>query len=107
MNDPSDAAIETLLRKQFDGPVADDGFSDQVMRRLPPRRRRKVWPVWGGLIAGIVACWLGLLRAQLLFAGWSGWQSGAWSTPAVALMLVTAAISLLALCWGVGEPDNG
>ena len=34
MNHPHDEAIEALLRKEFDGPVSDEGFSERVMHRL-------------------------------------------------------------------------
>lgn len=105
MSEPTDDAIEALLRKQFDGPVRDDGFSERVMQRLPPRRRRKAWPLWIGLIAGVVACWVGLLHAPILHAGWSDWLHADWSVPAFAVLLMVVGMSLLALCWGVGEPD--
>lgn len=107
MNDPSDDAIEALLRKQFDGPVPDAGFSDRVMQRLPPRRRRSAWPLWAGVLAGVVACWLGLRHAPILHVGWSDWLHADWSIPAITVALLIVGTSLLALCWGVGEPDNG
>lgn len=106
MTEPSDDAIESLLRNHFDGPIPDDGFSDSVMQRLPPRRRRAAWPLWCGVVAGIAACWLGLLRVPLLTAGWHDWIRGTWSAPAIAMLLVTAGVSLLALCWTVAEPDS-
>lgn len=106
MTEPSDNAIEALLRQHFDGPVRDDGFSDRVMQRLPPRRRRAAWPLWAGVVAGIVACWLGLLHAPLLHAGWSDWVHGEWSMPAVAVMVAIAGMSLLAACWSVAETSS-
>lgn len=107
MTEPTDDAIEILLRQHFGGPVRDEGFSERVMRRLPLRRGHSAWPLWAGVLAGIVACWLGLLHAPILHAGWSDWLRGVWSTPAITLVLVLAGISLMALFWSVGEPDNG
>lgn len=107
MSELDDQAIDALLRKQFEGPVRDAGFSDRVMQRLPPRRRRVTWPLWAGLLAGVVACWLGLLDAPILRAGWGDWLHAGWTLPAVAVLLAIAGMSLMALCWGVAEPDAG
>lgn len=106
MSEPTDDAIEALLRKQFAGPVRDEGFSERVMQNLPPRRRHRAWPLWAGVVAGIVTCWLGLLHAPILHAGWHDWMRADWSVPAFAVLLVVAAMSLMALCWGVGETDG-
>lgn len=107
MSDPSDDAIEALLRKQFDGPVSDAGFSDRVMQGLPPARRRTTWPLWTGVLAGVVACWLGLLHAPILNVGWSDWLRADWSVSAITVALVVVGLSLMALLWSVGEADNG
>lgn len=107
MNEPTDDAIEALLRKQFDGPVRDEGFSDRVMRALPPRRQRTTWPLWAGVLVGIVACWLGLVRTPLLATGWSDWMHGQWSVPAAAVLLAIAGMSLLATWWSVSETGSG
>jgi len=106
MNRRHDDAIEAMLRTQFDGPVPDDGFSEHVMQRLPPRRRRVAWPVWAGMVAGAMGCWLSLVFAPVLHIGWREWVVGKPATPAIMLLLVTAGISLLALWWGVVEADE-
>lgn len=106
MSDWRDEEIEALLRRGFDGPVPDAGFSEQVMRRLPPRRRRIAWWLWGGLLAGTGASWLSLLRSPLLHAGWRAWLRGDWSTPAIVLLLVAGGLSLLACWWCALEVDE-
>lgn len=106
MSELSDDAIESLLRKQFDGPVADAGFSDRAMQTLPPRGRRITWPLRAGILAGVTTCWLGLVRAPLVHAGWSDWMGGEWSIPAFTMVLAIAGMSLLAVCWGVAEAGN-
>jgi len=103
MNELHDNEIEALLRRGFGGPVPDAGFSEQVMRRLPPRRRRIAWPLWGGLLAGTGACWLSLLRSPLLHAGWRAWLHGDWSAPAIALLLAAGGLSLLTCWWSATE----
>ncbi|MGC1547513.1 MAG: hypothetical protein WA777_03215 [Rhodanobacter sp.] len=101
-----DDAIDALLRKQFDGPVADDGFSERVMQRLPPRRRRAVWPLWAGTLVGAGVCWLSLLPTPLLHVGWQDWMHGELSAPAIILLLAVAGLSLLAFCWAAMEADD-
>jgi len=106
MSHPHDDAIEALLRKQFDGPVRDEGFSERVMQRLPPRRQRMAWPLWAGVVAGTAACWLSLMFSPLLHAGWRDWVSGELSAPAMTLLLALATMSLLASWWSVVEADD-
>ena len=106
MNQSQDDAIEELLRKQFDGPVPDEGFSRRVMQRLPLHRRRAAWPVWGGIVAGTVACWLALLFSPIVYAGWHDCLSGHWSASAVTLLLAMLGMAALALAWGVAEAED-
>lgn len=106
MNHERDDAIETLLREQFDGPVRDEGFSEQLMRRLPQRRRRVAWLVWGGVLAGAATCWLALLPSRLLREGWQDWAGGHWSAPGVVVLSTVAVMTLLALAWSVAEADD-
>jgi hypothetical protein len=102
MNQEPDDMIDTLLRRQFDGPVPDEGFSGRVMHRLP-RRRRVSWPLWLGIAAGALACWLALLSSPLLHIGWRDWVHGDWSAPAITMSLVVLGMAMLALAWGVTE----
>jgi len=106
MSHQHDDAIEALLRKQFDGPVSDDGFSERVMRLLPPRRQRMAWPLWAGVGMGMGACWLSLLFSPLLHAGWRNWMRGELSASAFALLLAIAGMSLLASWWSMAEADD-
>lgn len=95
--------IEALLRRQFAGPVADDGFSEQVMQQLPLRRPRASWPLWLGVLIGALACWLCLVGVPLLHAGWRDWRAGELSMPVIGMWLMSAAMALLALGWGLVE----
>lgn len=98
MSDLHDDEIEALLRRSFEGPVPDAGFSERVIQRLPSRRRIS-WPLWSGVLTGISACGLSLLRSPLLHAGWRDWLHGDWSMPAAVLLSTAAGMSLLACCW--------
>jgi len=103
MSEPHDDGIEALLRQQFEGSVADDGFSGRVMRQLPPRRRRAGWPLWLGMVAGAAACWPCLAGAPLLQAGWRDWLRGELSLPVAGMWLAVIGLSWLALGWGLAE----
>ncbi|MFK2879251.1 hypothetical protein [Rhodanobacter hydrolyticus] len=105
MSHTSDDELDALLRRSFDGPVPDEGFSEKLMQRLPPHRRRIAWPLWSGVLAGVGAGGLSLLRAPLLGDGLRDWLRGEWSAPAVALLLAATGMSLLACWWSMAEAD--
>lgn len=106
MNESHDDTIEGLLRRQFEGPVADDGFSERVMQHLPSRRRRTAWPLWLGVLMGAAACWVCLISVPLLHIGWRDWLAGELSTSAIGMLLAMATMSLLALGWGLMDSGN-
>lgn len=106
MTPDNDDAIDALLRAGFDGPVADEGFTDRLMRRLPPRRRPVPWLAMAGAGIGLVVGWLSLWPSPVLHAGWSEWLHSRPSTAAFTLLLVVAGMSLLGLGWGLAESDD-
>lgn len=107
MSDMHDDNIDALLRRSFDGSVPDGGFSDKVMQHLPSRRRRSIWPLWSGILAGIGGGALSLLRASVLAEGLRDWLRGEWaSTPAMVLLLAMAGMTLLACWWGAAEAER-
>ena len=103
MNEAHDEEIEALLRRQFEGPVADDGFSEQVMRHLPPRRRRAAWPLQLGGLVGAAACWFSLANVPMLKVGWRDSLAGHLSAPAIGMWLAMAVLAMLALGWSLAE----
>jgi hypothetical protein len=106
MSHVQDDDIEMLLRQQLDGPVADGGFSQRVMQRLPTRRRRAAWPLWAGVLTGTGACWLSLMFTPLLHAGWRDWLRGDPSVPAICLLLAAAGMAVLACWWAMAEAED-
>jgi len=94
--------IDRLLREHSEGPVADAGFSAQVMRQLPPRRRVR-WPLWSGVLIGALGCFLSLAAAPLLRTGVHDWIGGEPSLAALAAWATSLAIAWLALGWGMAE----
>ena len=101
-----DDLIEVLLRKQFEGGIADDGFSERMMQRLPPRRSRIAWPLWLGLLAGADACWLSVAGLPWTRVSWRYWTDGSLLTSTIGLLLAMAGMSLLACWWSIAEADD-
>lgn len=98
--------IDALLRDQFEGPVAADGFSEAVMDRLPARRQRRNWPLAAGALAGIALCWNSLGSSSLIRSAGQDWLSGNLSGAALALLAVMAGGAVLALAWSIAEADD-
>jgi hypothetical protein len=105
-DDDMDNEIDALLRQPFDGPVADAGFSDRVMRNVRPIRRAFPWPLVVCVCAGVFMSWLSLSGSPLLRAAWQGWQAGAWSISTVVTLATMTTSSLLALGFGLAEADD-
>jgi hypothetical protein len=101
-----DDAVDALLRRQFEGAMLDDGFCDRLMQRLPARPRRRAWPLWSGIAAGVAASALSLLSTPMFRLGWRDWVGDEPSAPAIALLLALAGMSLLAMCWSLAEADR-
>ena len=103
MNEPRDEEIEALLRRQFEGPVADDGFSERVVQHLPPYRRGTSWPLRLGGLVGAAACWFSLANVPMLQLGWRDSLAGQPSVAAISMWLAVAALAFLALGWSLAE----
>ena len=106
MNPIHDDDIDALLRKSFDGPAPDAGFSDRVMQQLPPRRRRSTWPLATGVLVGAILCSLSLFTSPLWRAAWHGWLVGQWSASTFIMLSAMAAMALLALGWTLAEAED-
>jgi hypothetical protein len=94
--------IDELLRRSFEGPVADDGFAGRVMLAVPGRRRRVAWPTLVGVAAGIAVTWASLATSLSPSLSSQQWFGGGASF-VIAGMAGAAVLSLLACWWGLSE----
>jgi hypothetical protein len=106
MNDDLDAAVDRLLRDHAPVPVADAGFCNDLLDRLPPRRPRAQWPLGIGVAAGALACWFSMQSAQVALAGWHDWLSGNLTASTLLLAGSAAGLSLLAMAWALAEAQE-
>ncbi|MGQ7829752.1 hypothetical protein [Altererythrobacter sp. Z27] len=106
MNDDMEDILDALLRDQFEGPVPVGDFCDRVMDRLPARRRRIQWPMAAGMLIGVAMCWVSLSSAPIMSVGWRDWLSGEASASAVALLVSTMGMAVLALAWTIAEAED-
>lgn len=105
MSDYQDPSMDVLLRRHFEGPIADDGFCDRVMRRLPARRRPRRWQLPVAVVVGLGACAWSLSSAPVVRVGWRDWMHGDFSPAAAIMLLALMGVSLLASWWAVTESD--
>ena len=104
MTDPRNDLVEGLLQEHFSGPIADDGFSMQVMERLPRRSRFAAWPAALGALVGLLACGF-CLSVVLPQTSWHGWLDGRLSSSEINLIVAAAGMSLLGMAWMLAEAD--
>lgn len=107
MTDPSDDALDALLREAFDGPVPADGFCERVMTQLPARPRRfRAWPIATGVATGMVAGWAGLRSVPAMRTGWQDWVALEPSSSTMLLLAIASGISLLTALWALAEAND-
>lgn len=95
MHESMEDDLDRLLRARFDGPLPDDGFSARVLRALPPRPRRRRWPVPAALLAG----------AGLSLASVAPVLTGGGVGRLVLAGVLAGGLSVLAACWALAEAD--
>lgn len=75
MNSRDDEAwLDTLLQRQLPSGLSDDGFRQQLLRRLPPRERpvRRVFILGLSLLVAAATLWLTLGEVEALSSGGVG-----------------------------------
>lgn len=104
MSPPADDPLDMLLDEMRLAPVADDGFADRVMARLPPpRRRRHIDPL---ATAACLGAALGTWQLAGAFGGldWSPLlQAGGVDLATATGLALGVAIMACLTAWGVAE----
>lgn len=103
MNDLQDADLASGLRREFDGPIADEGFAARVMRALPPRRKRRAWPLPAAALAGALLAWLALASSALGELAVREWLAADLGTGSAVLLALLSGVVLLACAWALEE----
>lgn len=104
LHDASDPKLDDLLRRQFLGPVADDGFSARVMRTLPARRAPRPWLVPAAAVAGSLLAWLALMPSPVWRHAAQEWLAGDLGAASAGLGVLMLAVTLASCAWSLEEP---
>ena len=103
MNKLSDPELDDLLRRAFAGPVADDGFSAQVVRTIAPSGRVGIWLPAMAALAGSLLAWFSLLPSALWRHAMSEWLMGSMGASSATMCAVLFSMGLLGCIWALDE----
>lgn len=103
MAEHDDKTLDALLRRQFPGPVADDGFSARVMQALPPRRRARPWLLPAAAVAGSLLAWLSLVPSPAWQAAAREWLAGDLGAASAGVAVLMLAVTLASCAWSLEE----
>ncbi len=103
LNDTSDHKLDELLRRQFPGAVADDGFSARVMHALPQRRASRPWLLPVAAVAGTLLAWLALMPSPVWQQAAQEWLQGNLGAATAGIGLLMFAVTLASCAWSLEE----
>jgi hypothetical protein len=103
MNDLADQALEDLLRADFKGAVADDGFATRVMHSLPARRRLQPWLIPSAVLAGALLSWITLVPSPVFELAAAEWGQGAIGPSSVLLLSLLLTMGVLGSAWALDD----
>lgn len=99
----SDRQLDELLRRQFPGAVADDGFATRVMGVLPPRRQSRPWLLPGAAVAGSLLAWLALMPSPVWQQVAQEWLEGEFGAASAGIGVLLLAVTLVSCAWSLEE----
>jgi hypothetical protein len=103
MTELDDQKLDDLLRRQFPGAVADDGFTARVMRVLPPRRQPRPWLVPGAAVVGSVLAWLALMPSPVWQQAAREWLQGDLGAATAGIGVLLMVVTLVSCAWSLEE----
>jgi hypothetical protein len=95
--------LDDWLRREFEGPVADDGFATRVMGCLPPRPRRASWLLPATAIAGSLLAWLALAPSPWLELAAREALAADFGASSAVLLALLFGMGLLGCAWALEE----
>src|SRR5690606_23473741 len=101
INHASDQKLDDLLRRQFPGAVADDGFSARVMRALPPRRQPRLWLLPSAAVAGSLLAWLALMPSPVWQQIAQEWSADDFGAASVGMGVLLLAVTMVSCAWAL------
>ncbi|WP_146907562.1 hypothetical protein [Arenimonas daejeonensis] len=103
LDDTSDPKLDDLLRRQFPGAVADDGFTMRVMHALPPRRSPRQWLLPAAAVAGTGLAWLALMPSPVWQQAAREWLQGDLGAASAGIGVLVLAVTLVSCAWSLEE----
>jgi hypothetical protein len=103
MTELDDQKLDDLLRRQFPGAVAEDGFTSRVMRALPPRRAPRPWLVPGAAVAGSLLAWLALMPSPVWQQAAREWLQGDFGAATAGIGVLLVVVTLVSCAWSLEE----
>lgn len=103
LDNMSDPKLDGLLRRQFPGAVAEDGFTSRVMRVLPPRRAPRPWLVPGAAVAGSLLAWLALMPSPVWQQAAREWLQGDPGAATAGIGVLLMVVTLVSCAWSLEE----
>lgn len=102
MNENQDDELDAWLRREFEGPIADDGFVTRVVRLLPARPHPR-WPLPAAAMAGGLLAWLALAPSPLVELAGREWLAADFGSGSAMLLALLFGTVLLGCAWALEE----
>jgi hypothetical protein len=97
--------VDELLRDYYEPLVADDGFCEQVMQKIPAQRKYNYTYFLITLLIGLCVFLWQLTSTALFQHGWQDWMQGDMSLSAVGLCAVLFSMTVCLSWWLLSESE--
>jgi hypothetical protein len=105
MKHPVETSVDELLRELYEAPVADDGFCDRVMQKIPKRRKTNYVYLAVAFAVGMLAFLWQIGSTSLFQQGWHDLAQGQFSFAVMLVCVVFFGVSLSVSAWLLTEPE--
>lgn len=105
MNHQVEHSVDALLRELKEEPVADDGFCDRVIQKIPARRKTNYVYLAIAFAVGMLAFFWQMVSTPMFLQGWHDLAQGQVSMAVMLVCAVFFLVSLLVSAWVLTEPE--